>query len=59
LFYLCDLQLFQGKFKGQNWMMEVAGSLHSASAKVGVGVAEAAVAATTLVDSFSSPACCS
>ena len=58
-FYLCCLQPFQGKSRGQNWMTGAAGSLHSASAKVGVGVEAAEVAATTLADSFSSHACCS
>uniref|UniRef100_A0A0A9E5Q8 Uncharacterized protein n=1 Tax=Arundo donax TaxID=35708 RepID=A0A0A9E5Q8_ARUDO len=58
-----QVQLFnvirKGKFKGQNWMMEVAGSLHSVSAKVAAAVEVAEAAATTLVDSFSSPSCCS
>ena len=40
-------------------MMEAVGSLHSVSAKVGAVVEVAGVAATTLVDSFSSLACCS
>lgn len=53
------LWLFQGKFKGQNWMMELGGSLRSVSAKVVVAVEVVEVAATTLVDFFSSPLCCS
>lgn len=46
-------------YKGQNWMTEAVGSLHSALAKVGVVVEAGEVAATTLADSFSSHVCCS